>query len=243
MQQVISRNYDSAHELASKVGAAAETNYSNLIQDADYYLICVSDSQIERVIIDSCPVDKFLIHTSGSTSMSIFDKYCSHFGVLYPLQTFSKTKKMDMRRVPFFLEGSTSLELEQIKRMASGISDYVSEADSEQRLYLHICAVFTCAFTNQMYRIAERICDDKGLPFEFLYPLLLESAEKASQMSPALAQTGPAARNDLIILRKHIEQLKQYPEFQKIYTFVTASILEMNGHSTEFLNSQPSKDE
>ena len=127
--------------------------------------------------------------------------------------------------------------------MASEISDFVREADSEQRLYLHICAVFTCAFTNQMYRVAEKICQDKGLPFEFLQPLLLESAEKASQMSPARLRQVRLQETTRSILKKHIELLEQYPEFRKIYTFVTASILKMNGHSSDFLNSQPAKDE
>ena len=186
---------------------------------------------------------KFLIHTSGSTPMSIFSKYSSRFGVLYPLQTFSKSKIVDLRQVPFFIEASSQSELEQISIMASGLSDIAKLADSEQRLYLHLCAVFTCAFANQMYAIAEKICKDKGLPFELLHPLLIETASKASQMSPELAQTGPAARNDMVILKKHIEQLEQYPEFRKIYTFVTASILRMKGYSTESLISLPGKDE
>ena len=192
--QVISRNIDSASILAAKLGAIADTDYTNLIHNADYYLICVNDSQIEKVIQASFPENKFFIHTSGSTSISIFNTYCSRYGVLYPLQTFSKTKPIDMRQVPFFLEASTSFEMKHLKQMASGISDFVREADSEQRLYLHICAVFTCAFTNQMYRVAEKICQDKGLPFELLHPLLLESAAKASQMSPESAQTGPGSQ-------------------------------------------------
>jgi predicted short-subunit dehydrogenase-like oxidoreductase (DUF2520 family) len=241
--QVISRNKSSAQALASRLGTIAETEYSKIIHGADFYLICVSDSQIENVIQACDPHDKFLIHTSGSTAMSIFNKYCSRFGVLYPLQTFSMNKPVEMRKVPFFLEASSALELEQLKLMASGISDYVRMGDSEQRLYLHICAVFTCAFTNQMYVIAEKICKDKGLPFEFLHPLLLESAAKASRMSPALAQTGPAARNDLETLKKHIDLLEEYPEFRKIYTFVTSNILKMNGHPIDLLNIQYKTDE
>jgi predicted short-subunit dehydrogenase-like oxidoreductase (DUF2520 family) len=241
--QVLSRNFDSASVLAGKLGALAETDFSKLIPDADYYIICVCDSEIENVIQNSVPKGKFLIHTSGSTPMSIFNNYCSRFGVLYPLQTFSKSKKMNMRQVPFFVEASSANELEEISRMAGNISDFIRPGNSEQRLYLHICAVFTCAFTNHMYRIAEEICKEKGLPFEFLHPLLLETAEKASHISPGLVQTGPAARNDEVILKKHMDMLDEYPEFRKIYTFVTSSILKMNGHSTEFLNSQTFKDE
>jgi predicted short-subunit dehydrogenase-like oxidoreductase (DUF2520 family) len=241
--QVLSRSFDSSSVLATRIGARAETDFSKIIPDADYYIICVSDSQIERVIQNSIPEGKFLIHTSGSTPMSIFNHYCSRFGVLYPLQTFSKTKEINMRKVPFFIEASSTAELEEINQMAGEMSDLVRPGDSNQRLYLHICAVFTCAFTNHMYRIAEEICKEKGLPFEFLYPLLLETAEKASHMSPRMVQTGPAARNDEVILKKHIDMLEEYPEFRKIYTFVTSSILKMNGHSNEFLNTQPCKDE
>ena len=241
--QIISRNSENAALLAEKIGAISETNYSKLIQDADYYLICVNDSQIENVIRELVPENKFLIHTSGSTEMGIFSQYCSRFGVLYPLQTFSKTKMIDLRQVPLFIEASSKAEFEEINRIAVSISDIVRPGSSELRLYLHICAVFTCSFTNHMYRVAETICKDKEIPFEFLHPLILETAEKASQMSPGLAQTGPVSRNDVSILKKHMDLLEQYPEFRKIYTFVAASILKMNGHSTDFLNTESAKDE
>jgi predicted short-subunit dehydrogenase-like oxidoreductase (DUF2520 family) len=150
---------------------------------------------------------------------------------------------IDLRQVPFFIEASTATELEEINRIAVSISDIVRPGNSELRLYLHICAVFTCSFTNHMYRVAEAICREKEIPVEFLHPLILETAEKACQMSPELAQTGPVSRNDLLILKKHMDLLEQYPEFQKIYTFVAASILKMNGHPTDFLNTESLKDE
>ncbi len=241
--QIISRNRETASVLAENIGAIPETDYSKLIQDADYYIICVNDSQIGNVIPELAPEKKFLIHTSGSTEMNIFSEYCSRFGVLYPLQTFSKSKLIDLRQVPFFIEASSSAGLEEINRMAGAISDIVRPGSSELRLYLHICAVFTCSFANHMFRVAEIICKEKGIPYEFLHPLILETAEKASLMSPAFAQTGPVSRNDVTILQKHMDLLEQYPEFRKIYTFVAASILKMNGHSTDFLNTESVKDE
>jgi predicted short-subunit dehydrogenase-like oxidoreductase (DUF2520 family) len=241
--QVVSRTISSATGLAEKVDAAAETDFSRIISDADYYLICVSDSQIEKVIKDLKPEKKFLIHTSGSTGMNIFTKYCSRYGVLYPLQTFSKAREVDLRQVPFFIEASSAIEYEELDKIARGLSDNVRPGDSELRVFLHICAVFTCSFTNHMYRIADEICREKGIPFEFLHPLILETAEKAGRMSPSIAQTGPVSRNDQEILKKHLDLLQQYPEFRKIYTFVAASILKMNGHSPDFLNTTSAKHE
>lgn len=241
--QVVSRTIETSTLLAQKLGAIPETSFTNITADADFYLICVSDSQIEMVVRNLNPQNKFLIHTSGSTDMNIFSSFCKRYGVLYPLQTFSKNKEMDLAGVPFFTEASSPKELDSIDRIANSVSEIVQHGSSELRLYLHVCAVFTCSFTNQMYRIAEEICREKEIPFEYLHPLILETAVKAGRISPAMAQTGPVSRNDQLIMKKHIHLLEDHPEFRKIYTFVAASILKMNGHSTEFLNAQPGKDE
>ena len=50
--------------------------------------------------------DKLIFHTSGSTGISVFGEKFSSCGVFYPLQTFSKSKDIDFRHVPLFIESS-----------------------------------------------------------------------------------------------------------------------------------------
>jgi hypothetical protein len=75
-----------------------------------------------------------------------------------------------------------------------------------------------------MYSLAAEVLSDSDLPFDLLKPLIMETAAKVLEIDPSLAQTGPAARNDELTLAEHADLLKDHPELQKIYTFVSASI-------------------
>lgn len=93
---------------------------------------------------------------------------------------------------------------------------------------MHLAAVFACNFVNHMYLAATELLADEDISFEILKPLIKETARKAIESDPYIAQTGPAVRNDQNILQKHIEMLKEYSEFQKIYSFVSDSIYKLN---------------
>ena len=75
-----------------------------------------------------------------------------------------------------------------------------------------------------MYHLSSEYLASRGGDFELLKPLIMETALKAREMDPAAAQTGPASRNDTDIIRDHIDLLKDNPELQKLYTFVSDSI-------------------
>jgi hypothetical protein len=62
---------------------------------------------------------------------------------------------------------------------------------------LHVAAVFVNNFTNHLYQIGNEICDENQIPFSILHPLITETAQKIMNLPPALAQTGPAIRNDV----------------------------------------------
>ena len=64
----------------------------------------------------------------------------------------------------------------------------------------------------------------KTLPFELLRPLILETALKVQNIHPVNAQTGPAVRMDNNVISKHLELLKESPEFSSLYEEITQSI-------------------
>ena len=72
----------------------------------DLLLLCVSDDGLAEVT-ESLPPDltATVVHTSGSTPISVLSGLPS-YGVLYPLQTFSRSRALDMARVPLLLEWS-----------------------------------------------------------------------------------------------------------------------------------------
>ena len=87
------------------------------INKADFYIICVTDDAISKVsnelIVDT---NSIVVHCSGSTNMDQLCKHKNH-GVLYPMQTFSKSTKTNFKDVPIIIEGSSNSVLNKIKKL------------------------------------------------------------------------------------------------------------------------------
>jgi len=75
-----------------------------------------------------------------------------------------------------------------------------------------------------MYALAADLLQQTGLPFEVLLPLIDETAAKVHDMSPRLAQTGPAVRMDEKVIAKHLSLLEGEDMKKKIYQLLTKSI-------------------
>ena len=192
--------YSKTIESASALGNILNCNYTNNLSEintqADLYIFSVKDSALPEVLPLINIENGIAVHTAGSVSMNIFKPFFKNYGVFYPLQTFSKSRKVDFSNIPFFIEGSDLNVINILKDAASEISDKVYFIDSEQRKQLHLSAVFACNFTNHMYDIASKILKENNIPFEALKPLIRETADKIDVLSPNDAQTGPAVRYD-----------------------------------------------
>jgi len=161
------------------------------------------------------------VHTSGGSSIKAL-KTNGNKGVFYPLQTFSKEQNIDFKSIPICLETENKEDLILLKKLANIISNNVFMIDSEQRKYLHIAAVFTNNFVNHLYKMGFDICIENNISYEALYPLIQETAQKIMHTKPDNIQTGPALRNDKIIIEKHLNLLSG--EKNKIYQLLTESI-------------------
>jgi len=217
--QVIGRSAKSLAYFTSKTETSLITG---IIKKADVYFIAISDDAIETVAHELTDVDGLVVHTSGSVPLSILSKL-KRIGVFYPLQTFTKGKKLDFRNIPICLEIGNKEEDKPLKFIAETISDTVYDINSEQRKSLHLAAVFVNNFTNYMYRMGQEICEEHQVPFAILKPLIHETANKINIISPENAQTGPARRNDLQTMQLHLDQL-QTDEKKEIYKLVSESI-------------------
>lgn len=228
--QVYSRNLDKAETLALKLSCEATNVLDSLLGDADLYLIAVSDDAIPEVVAALPHTDKLLVHTSGSTAMQVLQEKTCSYGVFYPLQTFSRDVALDISKVPLCLEASDTETGKLLENLAQKLSKNVSWVTSEQRRKLHLAAVFACNFVNHMYAKAAEILEDNNLPFELLRPLISETARKVMEADPHCVQTGPARRNNKGIIDKHLQMLAQKPDLQKMYQFISESIISHYGH-------------
>ncbi len=224
--QVFSRTETSASTLAKLVNAEFTTNSAEIVNSADVYFIAIKDSAFSEVLPKINFGNKLVVHCSGSVSMNELKNYSSNFGVFYPLQTFSKQRSVDFKKIPVFIEANNRENEELLINVAAEISEQVTVLDSERRRTLHVAAVFACNFVNHFYRIAGDILKSKAIEFKVLRPLILETAMKVQSFEPTEVQTGPAVRFDENIINLHLAELSGMPEYQQLYDTISKSIFE-----------------
>ncbi|OBQ52840.1 DUF2520 domain-containing protein [Tamlana sp. s12] len=201
-------------------------NLDDLV-DADLYILTVSDDSIAELSSKLPFEDKLVVHTSGSVGVYDLDKKLKR-GVLYPLQTFSKDADVDFANVPICIETIDKKSYPLLKKVAVSLGSPTKRVNSDQRRTLHLAAVYVNNFTNQLYRIAHEITESEGAEFDMLKPLILETAKKVQDMSPYMAQTGPAKRNDKKTINAHLKLLEKQ-EHKDIYKLLTKSIQHTHG--------------
>lgn len=227
IMQIYSRTIANAQQLAARLSGCAYTDdVKHVCADADVYVFSVKDDALPELAA-SVPCDNpdaVFLHTAGSVPQDVFaGTSAAHYGVLYPMQTFSKERDVDFREVPCFVEGSDDDALRVIRQLASSLSDSVHELSSERRKSLHLAAVFACNFANHCYHLADRVLADAGLDFSLFLPLIDCTARKVHTMSPADAQTGPAIRYDETVINRHLAMLSD-PQMRAIYELMSKSI-------------------
>lgn len=197
------------------------------LKTADIYILAVSDDYIIK-LSEALPfTNRFVVHTSGSVKLHDLNKQNKR-GVFYPLQSFSKATEMDFKNVPFCIETEDKSQLHLLKDLAKAVGSKHYKISTEQRQTLHLSAVFVNNFTNQLYRIAHEIADEKNIDFDILKPLITETASKVQEISPYRAQTGPAKRNDKKTLKRHFKLLEK-DEHRQLYEKLTQSIQKTHG--------------
>lgn len=206
--------------------------------DADVFILAVRDSQILEAASDVAEAAgmfsrvgqrRVIAHTSGSVGLDVLRRSVPEnrwvCGVIYPLQTFSKHVDMDYSCVPFLVEGENEETASKLAGLAGKISDNVIEGDSEVRGEYHLGGVIACNFSNYLFMLADEYLKSKDLDFKMLLPLIRQTIDKLEKTSPQEAQTGPAARGDIGVIKRHKEKLNDYPEISDIYNKITSRIL------------------
>jgi predicted short-subunit dehydrogenase-like oxidoreductase (DUF2520 family) len=202
---------------------------------AGLFIVAVKDDAIEHVAKQLLlPAGATVVHTSGTLSLAALGKALPNTGpsdtktgVFYPLMTFSKSREVNFRQVPLCLEAIDQATEDVLVAIAKKLSDIVYVISSEERLSLHMAAVFSCNFTNHLWALAKEITIAKKLDFSILHPIIAETTRKAlAATHPANGQTGPAIRKDKRTLERHIALLEDQPDIQLVYQTLTESIQE-----------------
>ena len=188
----------------------------------------MKDAVLADVVSEACRgrEEKVFAHTAGSMPIDIFNGQARHYGVLYPMQTFSKQRKVDFSLIPVFTEYNDAKANSLITALANSLSDKVTALSSADRRHLHLAAVFACNFANHCFSLAADVMERHGMTFDMLLPLIDETVEKVHEMHPLRAQTGPAIRYDENVLSRQRSLLDGDDLAQTIYDTMSKSIHE-----------------
>lgn len=226
--QVFSRQLAHAEKLAQQLDAQAISSPAQLDPQVDLVIVTVSDQAISEVVqaITGYLPQNLIVHTSGSTSLAVIEHTHSRAGVFYPLQTFSFEREVNWLETPLFVEATEQQDLEALTQLANSLSSQVYQYSSKQRQTLHLAAVFACNFSNYCYDMAQQIVEAEQVDFSLLYPLILETADKATKHDPKTMQTGPAMRGDQNILNMHAQLLAAFnrADLAQVYALMSEGI-------------------
>lgn len=228
IESVYSRNFINARALSYQFGSRAVDNLRDLDDEVDLNIVTIKDDAIENVakhLNRSIPV----VHTSGSQPIDVFKGF-DKYGVLYPLQTFSKQRALDIAAIPFLIEAN-SIEFERwiIDFCEHNLSDEAIKAGSKKRSEIHLAAVFACNFTTQLMAESDALLKERtDLDLSILHPLIRETMEKTLELGPTVAMTGPAKRGDKETIEKHLDKLSDQ-ELQTMYQLISKRISDQHG--------------
>jgi predicted short-subunit dehydrogenase-like oxidoreductase (DUF2520 family) len=144
---IASRNLKHANDLATKLNSTA-SEIELIKNKVGLIIIAVTDDAIADVIQKIPPGDYIVVHTSGSISIDVFKNKFKNYGVFYPLQSFSKSRKLNFSEIPILVEGNTNATTNGLFNLAKRISNRVEKMDSDKRGLLHLSAVIVNNFVN-----------------------------------------------------------------------------------------------
>lgn len=226
--QLLVRNVKKGKDLSAKFSVPYTSNPKRLDKSADLYVLAVQDDHIPAVSASLHLDRQLLVHTSGFSSIDMLSGASSNTGVIWPLQTLTAGTGVVYSNIPFFIEGNNKENAAKLSGLAGIVSERVIQADSPTRQRIHLAAVIASNFTNHLYSIASSIMENTGVSPDVLSPLIMETAKKAITAGPFISQTGPAARNDLKVIERHLGLLQNSPEFREIYRIISNNIINLH---------------
>lgn len=222
--EVVSKNIANAEILAQKLNAKPNNDLSKINQESDLYVVASSDNSIAKIASQLNVRDKLLVHTSGSIDIAELNIASIRVGSFYPLQTFTKSHRTDFQKIPICIEANDPQATRELEQLGKKISNRIIHMSSIQRQKLHLAAVFVSNFANYMQVIGQDLCEEQGIEFNLLKPLIKEVFDKNQLKSARENQTGPAMRKDSFVMEKHLQLLKNDPSLQELYNNISALI-------------------
>lgn len=225
--QVLSRNENHAKALASVFQCKYGSFKTSVYEPADLYILAITDTALYHLDQYVHFGNKIVVHTAGSVSKDCLKDLSHNYGIIYPLQSLVKDGS-ETYEIPFLIDGNSTDTITFIQKFTQSLSSQVAFADDEERLKYHVAAVLVNNFTNHMFAMADDFCEAENIDFKKLLPLIDETIRRIKTHKPEQVQTGPAIREDIYTLGKHLKILSSHPDLKYLYLKISESILKLH---------------
>ena len=94
-----------ASALGHNVEASTDTRGAD--RDVDLVIVAATDSAVEPLARASAGSQAIWIHTSGSVDTTVLAAASPRYGVIYPMQTFTRGVATDLSDAPIFIDAAS----------------------------------------------------------------------------------------------------------------------------------------
>jgi predicted short-subunit dehydrogenase-like oxidoreductase (DUF2520 family) len=198
--------------------AAQRATVELLAAEADLILVAVPDRVIEAVAAEIPPTGAIIFHASGALP-HVRDGFSLHpLRVLPPVGAAT-----DLRDALLVFEGNHRHTAEAIAR---DLGARFAEVSTAAKPLYHAGAVFGANYVAALLEIANDLIADAGVKEarEDLATLALSAVENWRAHGDARRFTGPAARGDAEVLRRHLQALEERTEVADLYRLLADQI-------------------
>ncbi len=198
------------------------------IAEPDLIILAVPDGAIHQAsteLANYFPSDTPIVHTSGATPTVMINSHFASRGAIWPIRSLRAGETVtNWQDLPIVYYAADEALTQVLSGLTAKLSDQTYLLDDAQRAKLHLSAVFSNNFVTWLYEISHQLCTENGIPFEVLLPIIKNTALKQDGNSPALRQTGAAARGDQATIDRHLHLLASHPEYASLYQFMSDAI-------------------
>jgi len=183
---------------ADEVAGAAE--------GVDLLLLCVPDTAVQLVAAQVRPVPTTVVaHVAGALGLDVLDGHARP-AALHPLVSMPATEVGAERLVGAWFATAGDPLVHQVVTALGGRFVDVADAD---RVEYHAAAAIASNHLVALLGQVQRVADDVGVPLEAYLDLVRGGVESVAAMGPAAALTGPVARGDVDMVRRHLAALPE----------------------------------
>ncbi|MBN1554052.1 MAG: DUF2520 domain-containing protein [Phycisphaerae bacterium] len=228
-------------DFAAVVGEAQVLPLSRAAALGRLVLLTVRDEAIEPICrqlaasgaLRKLPVVAHCSGALGAEALRAASTLGCSVGSMHPLQTFPDVQTA-LGKIPgtfFFIEGDPPA-VSMLEDLARAMGGHPVRIDSRAKPLYHAAAVLSANYLTTLLDAALDVYESVGLPRDearkAMAPLVRATIENALSKGTVETLTGPIARGDAQIVRRHLEMLHEaHPAIEQLYRMIGRRTVEL----------------